>query len=313
MKRADEAISPLPLGDCFAAPSGRLAMTPDGFIDAIIAMLADVYPQVRAAAIVALEKLQPTGEWRTHLKYECYVPAGEFVMGSADSDRDSKKDERPQHRVYVEAFYIGKYPITNSEYKRYMDDLGRVFAIPSDKDNHPVVEVSWYDARDYAAWAGMRLLTEAEWEKAASWDDKVTGRQGDKERGRPGGKQRATRNKKRIYPWGDEFDKARCNTSESRIGTTTLVGKYSLDGDSPYGVADMAGNVWEWTSSLRRQYPYKADDGREDMSSSGSRVLRGGSFYNTAADVHCAPRSDDDPYNRHDHWGFRVGWRLPSS
>jgi formylglycine-generating enzyme required for sulfatase activity len=102
------------------------------------------------------------------------------------------------------------------------------------------VQVSWHDAVAYAEWAGVRLLTEQEWEKAA--------------RGMDG----------RIYPWGDEFDPAWCNTDESNIGTTTPVGRYSPDGDSPCRCADMAGNVWEWTAS-------------EWKPGSVYRVLRGGS------------------------------------
>ena len=98
-------------------------------------------------------------------------------------------------------------------------------APPDELRDHPVVYVSWRDCVAYAEWAGVRLLTEQEWEKAA--------------RGIDG----------RVYPWGDEFDSARCNTYESGIGATTPVGRYSPGGDSPCGCADMAGNVWEWTAS----------------------------------------------------------------
>jgi formylglycine-generating enzyme required for sulfatase activity len=114
--------------------------------------------------------------------------------------------------------------------------------------------------------------------------------------------------RKRKYPWGDEFDKTKCNTSESGIKTTTPVGKYSPEGNSPYGVADMAGNVWEWTSSLERDYPYEADDGREDMSSADARVLRGGSWYSGASCATCACRNDYHPSLRDDYYGFRCGW-----
>jgi formylglycine-generating enzyme required for sulfatase activity len=118
----------------------------------------------------------------------------------------------------------------------------------------------------------MRLPTEAEWEKAASWEagDKVTRWQGDKVKGR-----------KRKYPWGDEFDKSRCNSEEAGIRTTTPVGRYSPRGDSPYGRADMAGNVWEWCNDWYDANAYRERAGRVTRNPTGLgagnyRVLRGG-------------------------------------
>lgn len=205
------------------------------FADALLPMLADLYPQVvRVAAIAVLERLRPEGEWRKSLTYECYVPAGEFIMGDDKRSSDIKRDNLawPAHKVPLGAFYIGKYPVTNAEYARWMADLGRGFDMPAGKEKHPVTSVDWFSAKEYAAWAGMRLLTEAEWEKAASWetDDKVTRWQGDKVTGR-----------KRKYPWGDTFDSAKCNTDESGIGGTTPVGKYSPAGDSPCGAGGVGG------------------------------------------------------------------------
>ena len=220
-----------------------LAQLDDVFMDAIIAMLADPYPQVRAAAIASLERLRPDGAWRRHLQYECYVPAGEFIMGDNEKEESWRVTRATAHSVYVNAFYIGKYPVTNAEYARFMADLGRGFDVPAEKESHPVTGMDWYSAKDYADWAGMRLLTEAEWEKAASWEEinKETSRQGN-------------RGRKRKYPWGDTFDAKKCNTGESGINTTTPVGKYSALGDSPYNVADMAGNVWEWVAASTRIY-----------------------------------------------------------
>ena len=139
-------------------------------------MLSDEYPQVRMAVIAVLEKLQLAGEWRAHLKSECYVPAGEFIMG----DKKRAADEKPSHKVTLEAFYIGRYPVTNLEYSRYCEEIGMPFELPAGKETHPVIDVGWYAARNYAAWAGMRLLTEAEWEKAASWEQVSETAEGEK-------------------------------------------------------------------------------------------------------------------------------------
>ena len=284
-------------------------------------MLADEYPLVRAAAIAALERLRPDGAWRTKLARECYVPAGEFIMGD---DKSGTKDEKPAHKVTLDAFYIGKYPVTNAEYARYMADQGRGFDMPQGKENHPVTSVSWYDARDYADWAGMRLLTEAEWEKAASWEagaEKEAKQQGVLRRVLG---QQAEIGKKAFIPGVIRSTKNKCNTSESGIGTTTPVGKYSPGGDSPCGAADMAGNVWEWCSSLYKDYPVRSDDGREDMASSASRVVRGGSFYVDETNARCGSRNYWHPLYRGRRlrvsggvggpflWSLRTGAGLPS-
>ncbi len=195
------------------------------------------------------------------------IPAGEFVMGEGSD----------AHSVYLDAFYIARYPVTNAEYKKFVDTTEysppshwSSRKIPQGKENHPVVNVSWHDVVAYCKWAGGRLPTEAEWEKVASWDD--------------------AKKEKRVYPWGNEFDEDKCNSFESGIVDTTPVGKYSPQGDSAYGVGDMVGNVWEWCSSLNQKYPYRADDGREDMKSDGYRVLRGGSWYSLRDHARAAAR-----------------------
>ncbi len=298
-----------------AAAVAALAQLGERFVEPIIEMLADDCPQVRVAAIHALEKLRPDGAWREHLVYECYVPAGWFIMGEDDK----------AHEVYLDAFYVGKYPVTNIEYKRYMGDIGHALEVPKGQASHPVAGISWYDARGYAAWAGMRLLTEAEWEKAASWDEGRGARNKKQEKRQEAGGGGHLRHliatgrlvkgeagtlpgRKRKYPWGDEFDGTKCNTIRAGIGGTTPVGKYSPEGNSPCGCADIVGNVWEWTSSLYKEYPYQADDGREDMSLSGSRVVRGGSFFSYVGVARCAYRLRYDPYGRRSwFWGCRMG------
>jgi formylglycine-generating enzyme required for sulfatase activity len=224
------------------------------------------------------------------------VPAGEFLMGSVMAkDKDADDDELPHHRVHVSEFHIGQYPVTNHQYQAFIRATGHEAphhwddgTIPRSEDNHPVANVSWHDAVAFCDWLSretkqpFRLPTEAEWEKAA--------------RGTDG----------RIYPWGDDPpDKDRCNFRRKAGGTTTI-GRYSPQGDSPYGCADMAGNVWEWCQSLYRPYPYHAGDGREDLDAGGMRVQRGGSWWNSAPAVRCACRIRPYPGPWTTYVGFRV-------
>ena len=171
-------------------------------------------------------------------------------------------DEKPVHEINVDAFHISKYPVTNADYERYVIDKNLAWQMPIGKDQHPAVNIKWEDARDYAIWAEMWLLTEAEREKAATWDISKINPEDYKDY-------------KRVYPWGGEFIEGRCNSNEANEEDTTLVGKYSPQGDSPCGVVDMVGNVWEWTSTLFRNYPYEVGDSRENPVSNGGRVLRG--------------------------------------
>jgi len=189
------------------------------------------------------------------------VPAGRFLYG------DDKRE------VDLPEFWIDKAPVTNAEYARFVAETGhqppqhwKGKAPPKEIADHPVVSVSWDDATAYAGWAGGRLPTEEEWEKAA--------------RGTDG----------REYPWGD-WAQGRCNSKEAGIGGTTPVGKYSPQGDSPYGCQDCAGNVWEWTASEHEQ---------------SSRVLRGGAFNTGGRSVRCASRIWNYADYRLKHGGFRV-------
>jgi formylglycine-generating enzyme required for sulfatase activity len=189
-----------------------------------------------------------------------FIPAGEFTMGSDIGD-----NEKPIHKVYLDGFWIDQTEVTNKMYELCQSAGVCLTPIrPSSEtrsdyygnpqfENYPVIYVTWSMAKTYCEWANRRLPTEAEWEKSARGIDE------------------------RIYPWGNEIDKTFANYN-SYVGDTTAVGSYE-SGKSPYGAYDMAGNVWEWTSSLHQPYPYDATDGREDLSSSGSRVLRGGSWH----------------------------------
>jgi formylglycine-generating enzyme required for sulfatase activity len=225
------------------------------------------------------------------------VPAGPFLMGSTKENELAWDDEHPQHTVDIPYdYYMARFPVTNELYNAYVKAKGIKHPVDGwgKEKAHPVVNISWKDARAYCRWLNdllkselpsglvFRLPTEAEWEKAA--------------RGTDG----------REYPWGNQFDKNKCNTSEGGKGNTTAAGMYSPQGDSPYGCADMAGNVWEWTHSLMKKYPYKAGDGREDEKASGRRVLRGGSFSFNGRNVRCASRGDGvfDGFNN--GFGFRV-------
>ncbi|HUW96090.1 MAG TPA: SUMF1/EgtB/PvdO family nonheme iron enzyme [Anaerolineae bacterium] len=213
-----------------------------------------------------------------------FVPAGEFIMGS---DSPDDVEVQPQHQVHVDAFWIDRTEVTNQQYERCVDAGACAPSTCADDirfndAKQPVVCVSWYDAAQYARWAGGRLPTEAEWEKAARGTD---GRQ---------------------YPWGDEFYSERANTWETGILRSTPVGQYSPLGDSPYGATDMAGNVYEWTSTEFKEYPYDSDDGREDPQATGPRVIRGGSFLLNRNAAYCAARAPAGPGARSVSAGFRV-------
>ncbi len=166
------------------------------------------------------------------------IPAGSFTMGTDER----LSDEGPAHKVELPAFYIDRYEVTNLQYKAFIDAsnhrspshfVNRDF--PEGKSDHPVTYVTWQDAVDYCQWAGKRLPSDAEWEKAARGTDA------------------------RSFPWGEEFNLHAANTpvrweALKQEGDTTPVGAFEA-GVSPYGLYDMSGNVWEWTSSWYENYP----------------------------------------------------------
>jgi formylglycine-generating enzyme required for sulfatase activity len=251
------------------------------------------------------------------------IPAGEFIMGSDSSvDRLAQTDESPQHRLQITDFYIMRYPVTNAQYRLFMDATGHrpprfwnKGEYPADQADHPVVGVSFRDAAAFCLWAAevtglpIRLPTEAEWEKAA--------------RGSDG----------RIYPWGNEWDGDRCNHGEGwRPSDSAPVYQFSPQGDSPYGVADLAGNAQEWCASLFGPYPYNPGDGREILvynldkqglmpilhetgcvanpqqieAARDKHTIRGGSRRQRRQNSRCAYRSWAAPMHRSDDTGFRC-------
>jgi formylglycine-generating enzyme required for sulfatase activity len=269
-------------------------------VPVFLRMVADGTVPLRGR-IAAAEALGRLGDPRLADMVE--IPASEFIMGEGDE----------QHQVFVDAFKISKYPVTNMQYQTFVDATGHRApghwpegAYPPNKANHPVVNVSWDDAVAYCRWLSQatgkecRLPTEAEWEKAARGGIQIPNSQNLKE-------WIDNPHPKRMYPWGDEFDPKRLNIKigDEQIGGTSPVGVYP-GGASPYGVMDMAGNVWEWCSSLYRDYPYDLDDGREDLEAEGDRVLRGGSWLYGGSYACCSYRRNDRPSYFDGHIGLRV-------
>ena len=283
----------------------------------------------RAGATTTIGPVSIDFDWVT-------VPAGEFLMGSdRKTDKWANDDELPQHSLYLPKYQIARVPVTVAQFAAFvqatgyrttaeiagsatvweemimvhLDLEGADWSYPRGRRSsveqiqaHPVTCVSWYDAQQFCRWAGVRLPTGAEWEKAA--------------RGTDG----------RIYPWGDhppttdlvdadevdaavDYDENEEYTNDGR-GTTPV--DCHPEGASPYGLLDMAGNVWEWTSSKLGDYPYHPSDGRESLSGRELRTMRGGSWNNSSLDygldfgVRCAVRLANHPDCCIDDLGFRV-------
>ncbi len=213
------------------------------------------------------------------------IPAGDCRIGSSDGP----KHEQPNHHVHLDGFLIDRYPVTNVQYKQYLDITGQKTpphwfggTYPIEQANHPVVNVGFQEARDFAEWMGKRLPTEAEWEKAA--------------RGPDG----------RTYPWGVAFHKERLNSGNDP-GQTTPVDKYR-DGGSQYGVMDMCGNVSEWTVDWYDEEYYKESPSSnpEGPETGKFKVIKGGFFGETIMGVRAACRAFYPPANGRDNLGFRC-------
>lgn len=240
-----------------------------------------------------------------------FIPAGTFVMGEG----------RERHEVALPAYQIGKYPVTNAAFARFVEaggyrdpsfwteagwrDVGNERAAPRFWDNarfskpsQPAIGLSWYECVAYCRWLSgqtgrlYRLPTEAEWEKAARGKDGPT------------------------YPWGDAFDAARLNAREGsqKVYCSTPVGIYP-GGASPFGLFDCAGNVWEWCATRwQKPYPYNAAEDEWDehyLEGRNLRALRGGSWNYEADVAKCAHRFRFEPFGWNDRGGFRLVCAAP--
>jgi eukaryotic-like serine/threonine-protein kinase len=253
-----------------------------------------------------------------------YVPAGEFIMGSAEGVGNA--NEHPQNTQTVDAFWIDQTEVSNAMFTLFVNetnyttdaeiiaksytfyeekwqlvdeaDWAHPFGPSSDISgykNYPVTHVSWKDALAYCEWAGRALPTEAQWEKAA--------------RGTSG----------ETYPWGNaapsgdlvNYADSSLNfyTADPNVNDgyefTSPVGSFP-NGKSEYGVLDIAGNVWEWVSSLAQPYPYNAADGRENLIPVGKRLIRGGSWFDTPVSLQTTNRYEFDQ----NYTGLNTGFRC---
>jgi formylglycine-generating enzyme required for sulfatase activity len=218
------------------------------------------------------------------------IPAGSFMMGSTN-----EPDEAPERKVIVSSFYIDTYEVTHEQYATFLMATGRRAPLdwtdgkmPEKLAKYPVVNVTWHDAAAYATWAGKRLPTEAEWEKACRGSDA------------------------RVHPWGDSAtgkktaSGADAQDKSHPEGRTFPVGSFP-DDVSPYGVMDMAGNAWEWTSDWYKPYP--GNDQFDVEYGNKYKVIRGGggiALYQAKATRRCADRARSLPYSTHDALGFRC-------
>jgi len=324
LEEAARAQEILALAGLERTPSGLVIATPENLVQLLV-----------------LDQPPRRVWWEKAGMEFCLVPGGPFPMGISEEeahrwhrefggDLDWYLDATPRHTVDLPPYYIGRYPVTQAQYARfvqaanhrvpYVDPKKYSWAKPYNWDrrqkqpprrltDHPVVLVSWDDAVAYCRWAGLRLPIEAQWEKAARGTDE------------------------RLYPWGNEWDPAKCNSAEKWAGRslttyeewkkwwddldygsqarTTPVGAYSPAGDSPYGCADMAGNVWEWCADWYKGYPGTTCE-RSEFGEK-YRVLRGGSWYNIHNWVRAASRPRDYPVLLNVNYGFRCCLSSTSS
>lgn len=245
------------------------------------------------------------------------VSEGEFLMGlsqkgverflSDSIDYEIHKDETPQHKVFLDAYYIDQYEITVKQYAQFLKEIrnkelnpcchleepARKNHTPNNwktqllEPNMPVVGVDWYDAYAYAKWAEKRLPTEAEWEKAA----------------------RGTQGK--AYPWGDDYPTSKHSNFFLNVGRYVQGGSYPK-GVSPYSAYDMAGNVWEWVNDTYSARYYHYSEPRNPMGApvGSQKCYRGGSFQTGPDELRSSFRSYNEATYRVDDLGFRCAKNL---
>lgn len=236
------------------------------------------------------------------------VPEGPFTMGRPEDDEQANSDATPEHQVYVPAFYIGRYEVTNAQYAKFVQDAGYLpppswkgkTTFPEGTGNLPVTYVGQHQAAAYAKWRGGRLCREEEWEKAARGTDK------------------------RIYPYGNDYDPSRSNIDYLKDGLTP-VGTFPA-GASPYGVLDMMGNVYEWTAAHYSAYPGNRDDPTRYLAykvdaagnvvpdpnrESYYVVTRGGCWKCDPFSSQVTTRNPTRPDYASDFFGFRMCWDRP--
>lgn len=239
--------------------------------------------QAPAAPTLPAERTDPNGDM-------VLIAGGAFVIGSNFNPHE------PPQMLDLPDFYLDRNEVTNAQYRACVTaqactPIGIVksqrhpeYATQPEFDNYPVINVTWKQATAFCGWAKKRLPTEAEWEKAASWN--------------------SAKREKTVWPWEGDFSATLLNSDEGGVGDTAAVGSYPVELN---GTFDMAGNVREWTSTIYKDYPYNASDGREDQDAPGQRIFRGGSWAQTAGKARAFARDEgaqpDVPFNE---VGFRC-------